>query len=80
VPSSNSYKKGVVFEPQLRFYFKSIALKGFYTSLSGVFGYAKYNPVNDSKHIENNEWSSLGESFSIGHQILILERIALDYF
>ena len=73
-------KKGYVIEPQLRFYFKSIVLEGLYTSFSGIFGYAEYKPYNNSGYIENDDWSSLGASLSLGYQILILRRIALDIF
>ena len=73
-------KKGFVFEPQLRRYFKSIPLIGFYTSLSGVFGYAEYKPINDSGYIENDDWSSIGASLSLGYQKLIFKTIALDFF
>ena len=73
-------KKGFIIEPQLRFYFKSIVLEGFYTSFSGIFGYAEYKPYNNSGYIENDDWSSLGASLSLGYQILILRRIALDVF
>lgn len=73
-------KKGFVIEPQLRFYFKSIVLEGFYTSFSFVFGYAEYKPDNNSGYIENDDWSSIGASLSVGYQILILKRIAVDIF
>ena len=73
-------KKGFVFEPQLRIYFKSIGFMGFYTSLSGVFGYAEYKPINNSGYIEKNNWSSIGASLSLGYQKLILKKIALDFF
>ena len=73
-------KNGFAVEPQLRFYFNSISLEGFYTSFSGVFAYAKYKPINDSGYIENDDWSSLGTSLCLGYQIFIFKRIALDSF
>ena len=73
-------KKGFVFEPQLRLFLKSIPLKGFYASISGVFGYAEYKPINDSGYIENDDWSSTGASLSLGYQKLVLKNIALDFF
>ena len=72
-------KKGVVVEPQIRFYFKSDDLYGLYTSLSGVLGIAKYKPANNAGYIENDDWSSLGASLYLGYQIL-LKRIVIDTF
>ena len=72
-------KNGFAVEPQLRFYFNSISLEGFYTSFSGVFAYAKYKPINDSGYIENDDWSSLGTSLCLGYQIFIfiMESVVL---
>ena len=78
-PPLNVIKKGVVVEPQIRYFFNKRGLQGLYTSLSGVFGVAAYQPTTPSGFIENDDWSSLGASLSLGYQLLI-KRIALDGF
>lgn len=79
VPSTRCKKKGIIVEPQIRYYFNNKELEGLYTSLSGVFGDAEYQPTTPSGFIENDDWSSLGASLSLGYQLLI-KRIALDGF
>ena len=76
-------KEGFVVEPQVRFY-RGEALSGTYASLSGVFGFAEYIPEtgfieNDPEtgFIDNHDWSSVGASFHIGHQ-LRLGSVELD--
>ena len=78
-PPLDVTKKGVVVEPQIRYYFNNKELEGLYTSLSGVFGVAEYQPTTPSGFIENDDWSSLGVSLSLGYQLLI-KRIVLDGF
>ena len=78
-PPLDVTKKGIVVEPQIRYYFNNKELEGLYTSLSGVFGVAEYQPTTPSGFIENDDWSSLGVSLSLGYQLLI-KRIALDGF
>ena len=78
-PPLDVTKKGIVVEPQIRCYFNKNGLQGLYTSLSGVFGIAEYQPTTPSGFIENDDWSSLGASLSLGYQLLI-KRIALDGF
>lgn len=68
-------KKGVIFEPQLRWYPNGICLKGSYVSFAGFFGIAVYEPY--SGELNNRDWSSIGASLHIGHQIL-LGRFILD--
>ncbi len=72
-------KKGIVVEPQIRYYFNKNGLQGLYTSLSGVFGVAEYEPTTTSDFIENDGWSSVGVSLSLGYQLLI-NKIVLDCF
>ena len=68
-------KEGFVFEPQLRFY-RGEVLCGTYASLSGVFGLAEYKPTG-TDFLDNSDWSSLGASVHIGHQ-LCLGSVVLD--
>lgn len=67
-------KKGFVFEPQVRLY-RGETLSGTYASLSGVFGLAEY--TTDTGFIDNDDWSSVGASLHIGHQ-LRLGSVVLD--
>ena len=67
-------KEGFVVEPQVRFY-RGEALSGTYASLSGVFGFAEY--TTETGFIDNSDWSSVGASFHIGHQ-LRLGSVVLD--
>ena len=41
-------KRGIIFEPQVRWYPGAEAGRGTYTALSGFFGYARYNPVDEA--------------------------------
>ena len=70
-PPLDVTKKGIVVEPQIRYYFNKNGLQGLYTSLSGVFGIAEYQPTTPSGFIENDDWSSVGASLSLGYQLLI---------
>ena len=67
-------KEGFVVEPQVRFY-RGEALSGTYASLSGVFGFAEY--TTETGFIDNSDWSSVGASLHIGHQ-LRLGNVLLD--
>ena len=78
-PPLNVIKRGLVVEPQIRYYFNNNVLQGFYTCLSGVFGVAKYRPTLPLGFIQNDDWSSIGASISLGYQLLI-KRVVLDGF
>ena len=71
-------KKGVIFEPQLRWYPNGRCLKGLYASFAGFFGIAVYEPY--SGELNNLDWSSIGASLHIGHQILLGRFILDGYF
>ena len=67
-------KEGFVVEPQVRLY-RGDVLSGAYASLSGVFGFAEY--TTETGFIDNDDWSSVGASLHIGHQ-LRLGNVVLD--
>jgi len=67
-------KEGYVFEPQVRLY-RGDVLSGTYASLSGVFGFAEY--TTETGFIDNDDWSSVGASLHMGHQ-LRLGSVVLD--
>ena len=69
-------KEGFVFEPQVRLY-RGEVLSGTYVSLAGVFGVAEY--ITETGFIENSDWSSIGASCHIGHQ-LRFGNLVLDGF
>lgn len=71
-------KKGVIFEPQLRWYPNGRCLKGFYASFAGFFGIAVYEPY--SGELNNRDWSTIGASLYIGRQILLGRFILDGYF
>jgi hypothetical protein len=70
-------KKGMIIEPQIRFYPFSDGVYGFYTSLAGFFGWGLYHPSDG--FLENRDWSAEGGSLHVGYQ-LIFGKIALDPF
>ena len=41
-------KRGIILEPQVRWYPGAEAGRGTYTALSGFFGYARYNPLDEA--------------------------------
>ncbi|HCZ07935.1 MAG TPA: hypothetical protein DHV07_02210 [Flavobacteriales bacterium] len=67
-------KKGFVCEPQVRLY-RGEVLSGTYISLGGFFGLAEY--TTETGWIDNSDWSSVGVTCHIGHQ-LRLGRLVLD--
>ncbi len=76
-PFLEADKKGIIIEPQIRFYPFSESLSGFYTSLAGFFGWGLYYP-SDS-FLENRDWSAKGGSLHLGYQF-IFGKIVLDPF
>ena len=76
-PFLEADKKGIIIEPQIRFYPLSERLSGFYTSLAGFFSWGLYYPSDG--FLENRDWSAVGGSFHIGCQ-LIFGKIVLDPF
>ena len=76
-PFLDTHKKGIIIEPQIRFYPFSESLSGLYTSLAGFFGWGLYYPYDG--FLDNRDWSAKGGSLHIGYQ-LIFGKIILDPF
>ena len=80
-PGGDTKKRGIIFEPQVRWYPGAEVGRGTYTALSGFFGYARYNPVDEaswgSGFLPPPEWMVGGASLHVGHQ-LTLGRFLLD--
>ena len=47
----DTHKRGVILEPQIRWYTSKTDGQGTYVAISGFFGYARYSPI---------EWEGLG--------------------
>ena len=77
-PPINTVKKGLIIEPQFRWYLFNKESKGIYTSLAGFFGLAKYHPKSNVL-LENDDWSSIGGSLHLGFQ-LFLGKMVIDSF
>jgi hypothetical protein len=76
-PPIHVMKKGIILEPQMRWYFFNNELKGLYSSLAGYFGSAIYQ--TESSTLYNNKWSTIGGTLHLGYQLL-LGRIIVDSF
>ena len=80
-PGGDTDKRGIILEPQVRWYPGAETGRGTYTALSGFFGYARYNPVDEaswgSGFLPPPEWMVGGASLHVGHQ-LTLGRFLLD--
>lgn len=80
-PGGDTDKRGIILEPQVRWYPGAEAGRGTYTALSGFFGYARYNPVDEaswgSGFLPPPEWMVGGASLHVGHQ-LTFGRFLLD--
>ena len=71
-------KRGVILEPQVRWYPGAESGRGTYTALSGFFGYARYHRMDgESWGVAPPEWMAGGVSVHLGHQ-LTLGRVLLD--
>lgn len=71
-------KRGVILEPQVRWYPGAESGRGTYTALSGFFGYARYDRVDGEPWgVAPPEWMAGGASLHLGHQ-LSLGRVLLD--
>ena len=71
-------KKGIIIEPQIRFYPFLESLSGLHTSLAGFFGWGLYYPY-DGGYLDNRDWSAKGGSLHIGYQLTI-GKFVLDPF
>ena len=77
-PGGDTEKRGVILEPQVRWYPGAEAGRGAYTALSGFFGYARYNRLDGASWgVRPPEWRVGGASLHVGHQ-LSLGRFLLD--
>ena len=77
-PGGDTKKRGVILEPQVRWYPGAEAGRGTYTALSGFFGYARYHRLDEASWgVRAPEWMVGGASLHVGHQ-LTLGRLLLD--
>lgn len=71
-------KRGVILEPQVRWYPGAESGRGMYTAFSGFFGYARYHRVDGEPWgVAPPEWMAGGASLHLGHQ-WTLGRVLLD--
>ena len=77
-PGGDAQKRGVILEPQVRWYPGAESGRGTYAALSGFFGYARYHRMDgESWGVGAPEWMVQGASLHVGHQ-LTLGRVLLD--
>jgi len=77
-PGGDTKKRGIILEPQVRWYPGAEAGRGTYTALSGFFGYARYHRLDEASWgVRPPEWMVGGASLHVGHQ-LTLGRFLLD--
>ena len=72
-------KRGVILEPQMRWYPGKAAGLGMYAAISGFLGYARYIPVDWFWGYDRMEWRGRGSSFQLGHQRRV-KRLLLDTY
>ena len=77
---SQIQKRGIILEPQFRYYISDNLQKGLYTSIAGFFGYGCYD--HDWNSLNNNQkyWSALGGSLYAGYQLKIGKVLLDNYF
>ena len=79
-PGGDTHKRGIILEPQVRWYPGKIAGQGTYAAISGFFGYARYSRVDEgSWAVAPPEWMAVGSSLHLGHQLSI-QRFLLDAY
>ena len=80
-PGGGAEKRGVILEPQFRWYLGEVVGQGAYASVSGFLGYARYNPVDEDNWglMPPPEWLAGGSSLHLGHQQRI-RRFLLDAY
>lgn len=77
-PGGDADKRGIILEPQVRWYPGAEVGRGTYTALSGFFGYARYHRVDEASWgVAPPEWMVGGASLQVGHQF-ILGQFVLD--
>ena len=73
-------KRGIILEPQVRWYAGEMSGQGIYVAISGFYGYAQYSRVDEgSWGVAPPEWMAVGSSFHLGHQLSIKQYV-LDAF
>ena len=79
-PGTDTHKKGIILEPQARYYLRKTNSKGPYTSISGFFGYAQYSRFDEqSWGVSPPKWLASGFSLHLGHQLSI-KRLIIDIY
>ena len=79
-PGGDTQKRGIVLEPQVRWYPSEVGGQGWYAALSGFFGHARYSRLDEgSWGVAPPEWLAGGASFYLGHQSSI-QRFILDAY
>jgi hypothetical protein len=77
-PGGDTKKRGIILEPQVRWYPGAEGGRGTYTALSGFFGYARYYRLDGASWgVRPPEWMVGGGSLHVGHQFT-LGRFLLD--
>ena len=77
----DTHKRGVILEPQIRWYTSKTDGQGTYVAISGFFGYARYSPIEweGLGGVEPMEWMAGGSSLQMGHQRSI-KRFLFDAY
>ena len=80
-PGGGAQKRGIVLEPQFRWYLGEGVGQGTYASIAGFFGYARYSPVDEEAWglLPPPDWMASGSSLQLGHQQRI-RRFLLDAY
>ena len=75
----DTQKRGVILEPQIRWYPGKTAGQGTYVTISGFLGYSRYTPVDWFWGYDPMEWRGRGGSFQLGYQRRV-KRFLLDAY
>lgn len=76
----DTHKRGVILEPQIRWYTSKTDGQGTYVAISGFFGYARYSPIEwEGFGVQPSEWMAGGSSLQMGHQRSI-KRFLFDAY
>ena len=75
----DTQKRGVILEPQIRWYPGKTAGQGTYVTISGFLGYSRYTPVDWFWGYDPKEWRGRGGSFQLGYQRRV-KRFLLDAY
>ena len=75
--SQNAIKRGVIFEPYIRYYSENYS--GLYISVNGFFGFATYK-LEQPEELGEPGWSASGGTIQFGIQKTILDPLLLDFY